>query len=80
VLPAEQLQSRIARRREQWKKYQNRPDPRGLVFIDESPDQVLGRLWVKTNMASLRGWVLVGQRRHANVPYGHWKTMNYSSP
>ena len=69
VLPAEQLQPRIARRREQWKKYQSRPDPRRLVFIDET--------WAKTNMAPLRGWAPVGPRLHAKVPYGHWKTMTF---
>lgn len=35
VLPAEQLRPKIARRREQWKKYQSRLDPRRLVFVDE---------------------------------------------
>lgn len=37
VLPAEQLRPRIARRREQWKKYQGRLDPARLVFVDETP-------------------------------------------
>ena len=54
VLPAEQLRSKIARRREQWKKYQGRIDPKRLVFIDET--------WAKTNMAPLRGWATKGQR------------------
>lgn len=36
VLPAEQLRPKIARRREQWEKYQARLDPRRLVFIDET--------------------------------------------
>ena len=36
VLPAEQLRPKIARRREQWKKYQGRLDPARLVFIDET--------------------------------------------
>ena len=69
VLPAEQLRPKIARRREQWKKYQGRIDPRRLVFIDET--------WAKTNMAPLRGWATKGQRLHAKVPYGHWKTMTF---
>ncbi|GHD01395.1 hypothetical protein GCM10019060_35730 [Novosphingobium pokkalii] len=62
VLPAEQLRPKIARRREQWKKYQARPDPRRLIFVDET--------WAKTNMAPLRGWAPVGQRIHAKVSYG----------
>jgi transposase len=40
-----------------------------LVFVDET--------WAKTNMAPLRGWAPVGQRLHAKVPYGHWKTMTF---
>ena len=31
----------------------------------------------KTNMAPLRGWAPKGQRLHAKVPYGHWKTMTF---
>ena len=69
VLPAEQLRPKVARRREQWKKYQGRPDPTRLVFVDET--------WAKTNMAPLRGWAPKGQRLHAKVPYGHWKTMTF---
>jgi transposase len=69
VLPAEQLRPKIARRRAQWKKYQGRLDPRRLVFIDET--------WAKTNMAPLRGWATKGQRLHAKVPYGHWRTMTF---
>jgi len=69
VLPAEQLRPKVARRRQQWKKYQGRLDPRRLVFIDET--------WAKTNMAPLRGWAPKGQRLHAKVPYGHWKTMTF---
>jgi len=69
VLPAEQLRPWIARRREQWKKYQGRLDPRRLVFIDET--------WAKTNMAPLRGWAPRGERLHAKVPYGHWRTMTF---
>ncbi|MGQ0559631.1 MAG: IS630 family transposase [Sphingosinicella sp.] len=69
VLPAEQLRPKIARRRAQWRKYQNRLDPARLVFVDET--------WAKTNMAPLRGWAPVGQRLNAKVPYGHWRTMTF---
>ena len=69
VLPAEQLRPKIARQQEQWKKYQGLPDPARLVFVDET--------WAKTNMAPLRGWAPKGQRLHAKVPYGHWKTMTF---
>ncbi len=69
MLPAEQLRPKVARRREQWKKYQGRLDPARLVFVDET--------WAKTNMAPLRGWAPVGQRLRAKVPYGHWRTMTF---
>ena len=68
-LPAEQLRPEVARRREQWKKLQRLPDPTRLIFVDET--------WAKTNMAPLRGWAPVGQRLHAKLPYGHWKTMTF---
>ncbi len=48
VLASERDRPDVARRREQWKKYQTRVDPGRLVFIDET--------WTKTNMAPLRGW------------------------
>jgi putative transposase len=77
VLAHEQDRPDIARRRAQWRIYQQRIDPARLVFIDETPDQVRGRLWTKTNMAPLRGWSLLGQRLLAKVPYGHWNTMTF---
>ena len=39
------------------------------MFIDET--------WAKTNMAPLRGWAPRGERLHAKVPYGHWRTMTF---
>ena len=59
----------MARRREQWLRYQDRIDPRRLVFIDET--------WVKTNMAPLRGWGDRGERLIAYAPAGHWRTMTF---
>lgn len=59
----------MARRRAQWRLYQDRIDPARLVFIDET--------WTKTNMAPLRGWAPVGQRIKAKAPNGHWKTMTF---
>lgn len=69
MLPAEQARPDIARKRERWKTYQGRIDPRRLVFIDET--------WVKTNMAPLRGWGPRGQRLQARVPHNHWKTLTF---
>jgi transposase len=59
----------VARRREQWRRYQGRIDPKRLVFIDET--------WVKTNMAPLRGWGDRGVRLIAHAPAGHWRTMTF---
>jgi transposase len=59
----------VARRREQWRRYQGRIDAKRLVFIDET--------WAKTNMAPLRGWAPRGARLKAKAPFGHWKTMTF---
>lgn len=69
MLPSEQDRPDIARKREQWGKYQGRIAIERLVFIDET--------WTKTNMAPLRGWAPRGERLKAKVPYGHWKTMTF---
>jgi transposase len=61
--------SRVARRRAQWTKYQDRVDPERLVFIDET--------WTRTDMAPLRGWAARGHRLTAKVPHGRWKTMTF---
>jgi transposase len=65
----EQDRPDVARRRQQWVKYQGRVDARSLVFLDET--------WTKTNMAPLRGWSPSGTRLKAKVPHGHWKTMTF---
>jgi transposase len=59
----------VARRRAQWKKYQNRLDPARLVFIDET--------WAKTNMTRLRGWAPRGRKLLAKVPQGRWRTLTF---
>ena len=59
----------MARRREQWKKYQGRIDPRRLVFIDET--------WAKTNMTRLHGRCSRGRRLVAKVPHGRWRTLTF---
>jgi transposase len=69
VLASEQDRPDVARRRTQWKRYQNRIDPTRLIFIDET--------WTRTNMAPLRGWAPRGHRLRAKVPGGHWKTMTF---
>jgi len=68
-LPSEQDRPDVARRRESWKRYQGRIDPRRLVFIDET--------WAKTNMTRTHGRCRKGERLCAKVPFGHWKTMTF---
>src|SRR6185312_14342328 len=65
----EQDRPDVARRREQWKRYQGRIDPGRLVFIDET--------WAKTSMTPLRGWCRRGERLKAKAPFGRWKTMTF---
>ena len=66
---SEQQRQKLARRREQWRRYQGRVDPTRLVFIDET--------WVKTNMAPLRGWGDRGARLIAHAPAGRWRTLTF---
>jgi hypothetical protein len=33
--------------------------------------------WIKTNMASLRGWGSKGKRLRGFAPHGHWRTMTF---
>ena len=68
-MAGEQDRPDVARRRQQWVKYQGRVDARSLVFLDET--------WTKTNMAPLRGWSPSSTRLKAKVPHGHWKTMTF---
>lgn len=39
------------------------------MFIDET--------WASTNMARTRGRALRGERLHAAIPFGHWKTTTF---
>lgn len=59
----------MAHRRKRWKSWQNRFDPKRLVFIDET--------WIKTNMAPLRGWGPKGRRLRGFAPHGRWRTMTF---
>ena len=59
----------MARRRVQWKKYQDRLDPRRLVFIDET--------WAKDNMTRTHGHCARGRRLVAKVPHGRWHTVTF---
>ena len=69
LLPSEQLRAGVARQRERWRQLMPKLDPKKLIFIDET--------WAKTNMTRLYGRAPLGQRLHAKVPYGHWKTMTF---
>ncbi len=69
MLPSEQDRPEIARRREQWRRYQKRIDPARLVFIDET--------WAKTNMLRTHGRCRRGERLRAKAPFGHWRTLTF---
>ena len=69
LFASEQDRADVARRRAQWKKYQDRLDPARLVFIDET--------WAKTNMTRLCGWAPRGRKLLAKVPQGHWRTLTF---
>jgi transposase len=69
LFATEQDRPDVARRREQWRKYQGRVDPARLVFIDET--------WARTNMAPLRGWGPCGARVRAKAPFGRWTTLTF---
>lgn len=59
----------MARRRTSWKRFQDRLDPKRLVFVDET--------WAKTNMLRTHGRCRRGERLRAKAPHGHWKTMTF---
>ena len=59
----------MARRRAQWRKYQDRVDPTRLVFIDET--------WAKTNMTRTHGRAPRGARLVAKAPHGRWRTLTF---
>lgn len=69
MFASEQDRRDVAWRRCQWKKHQDKLDPRRLVFVDET--------WAKTNMTRTRGWCRKGLPLKAKVPQGHWKTMTF---
>ena len=66
---AEQERTDVARKRHHWRNWQHWLKPERLVFIDETG--------ARTNMARLRGRSLKGQRLHATIPWGHWKTTTF---
>lgn len=57
-------------RREDWFESQLELDPERLVFIDETG--------LNTKMARLRGRSQRGERCHAGIPHGHWKTTTFT--
>jgi transposase len=59
----------VIKRREAWVDSQPDLNPERLMFIDET--------WVSTNMARLRGRAPRGERLHAGIPHGHWRTTTF---
>ena len=74
---AEQDRPDVAAARTAWRESQSTLDSGRLIFVDETPDQVRGRLWTKTNMVRLYGWAEVGHRLVDAVPHGHWNTTTF---
>ena len=66
---AEQERPDVAAKRRQWRNWQYWLKPERLVFVDETG--------ARTNLARLRGRSLSGQRLHAAIPWGHWKTTTF---
>ena len=66
---AERERPDVVRKRHHWRNWQYWLRPERLVFVDETG--------AKTNMARLRGRSLKGQRLHAAIPWGHWKTTTF---
>ncbi|OIS92395.1 IS630 family transposase [Brucella cytisi] len=64
----EQEQPGLMSRREDW--FESQLDPERLVFIDETG--------LNTKMARLRGWSQRGERCHAGIQHGHWKTTTFT--
>jgi DDE superfamily endonuclease len=65
----------VARHRARWKRYQDKIDPKRLVFIDESW-VILGQAQDQYGAAPGPGRAKA-KRRVARVPYGHWKTSTF---
>ena len=59
----------MARKRDRWKRHQDKLDPRRLVFVDET--------WAKTNMTRSHGRAPRGQRLVGKAPHGRWTTMTF---
>lgn len=66
---AEQERADVAAKRRLWRNWQHWLRTGRLVFVDETG--------ARTNMARLRGRSLKGQRLHAAIPWGHWKTTTF---
>jgi transposase len=66
---SEQDRPDVARKRQLWKRHQDKIDASRLIFVDET--------WARTNMTPIRGWCPRGERLIAKVPQGHWKTLTF---
>ena len=69
LFAAQQDRADVARKRQRWKAWQHRLDPKRLVFIDKT--------WAKTDMTRVRGWAPRGPKLVAKVPHGKWRTLTF---
>jgi len=68
---SEQEREDIAKKRDEWRKFQEVVDARRLVFLDESG--------LKTNMTRRYGRARNGKRCLDSAPCGHWETVTILS-
>jgi transposase len=68
---SEQEREDIAKKRENWRQFQEEVDSCRLVFLDESG--------LKTNMTRLYGRAQKGSRCVDSAPCGHWETVTILS-
>ena len=66
---AKQERADVAAAREAWFEAQPELDPERLIFIDET--------WLNTKMTRVRGRAPRGERLHAPIPHGHWRTTTF---
>ena len=69
LVASEQQRRDVEVKRRWWRRWQSKPSPDQLVFLDET--------WAKTNMTRLRGRAPKGKRLIDHVPHGHWKTTTF---
>jgi transposase len=66
---SEQERPDVQQARQAWPQSLGARDAQRLIFLDET--------WFSTARGRLYGYAPRGQRLHATLPYGHWKTTTF---